>query len=165
MATPTLTGTITDQLDRLESNLPAVPARIVHLQRALASAAYDRTSSVVQALSESTKAFLDTARVSGKTVTGQARAAGEQVVDTARTSAKTVAGQASAQGRKVSESAAGEAEKLLDDAIDAVEDTPGTGHPYEQWTKAELLERAQELDIEGRSGMNKNELIKALRRA
>ena len=37
--------------------------------------------------------------------------------------------------------------------------------PYEERTKAELYERAQELDIEGRSQMSKDELITALRDA
>lgn len=35
--------------------------------------------------------------------------------------------------------------------------------PYEDWTKADLYERAQELQIDGRSGMSKAALIKALR--
>ena len=35
--------------------------------------------------------------------------------------------------------------------------------PYEEWTKDELYDRAQELDIEGRSDMDKDELIAALR--
>lgn len=39
----------------------------------------------------------------------------------------------------------------------------GKAPPYEDWTKKELYQRAQELDIEGRSKMNKGELIKALR--
>ncbi len=39
----------------------------------------------------------------------------------------------------------------------------GKAPPYEDWTVDELHERAAELDIEGRSDMNKNELIKALR--
>ena len=34
---------------------------------------------------------------------------------------------------------------------------------YEEWTKDELLDRAQELDIKGRSDMTKDELIEALR--
>ena len=106
--------------------------------------------------------------MSGKTVTGQVKAAGEQVATATRTGARTVAGQAAAQGRRVSKAAAGEATKLLDDAIDAVEPTQrraaGSGVPYEQWTKAELLERARELDIEGRTGLNKAQLIKALRK-
>jgi hypothetical protein len=40
----------------------------------------------------------------------------------------------------------------------------GESPPYEQWTKDELYERAQELDVDGRSEMSKDELITALRR-
>ncbi|WP_282052904.1 DUF7218 family protein [Phaeobacter inhibens] len=39
----------------------------------------------------------------------------------------------------------------------------GKAPPYEDWTKDDLMERARELEIEGRSTMNKDELIKALR--
>ena len=39
----------------------------------------------------------------------------------------------------------------------------GKAGSYEDWTVDELHERAQELDIEGRSSMNKDELIRALR--
>ena len=39
----------------------------------------------------------------------------------------------------------------------------GKAAAYEEWTKDELYERAQELDIEGRSDMSKSELISALR--
>lgn len=40
----------------------------------------------------------------------------------------------------------------------------GGGSPaYEEWTVEELRERASELDIEGRSSMDKGELIDALR--
>ena len=39
----------------------------------------------------------------------------------------------------------------------------GESSPYEEWTKDELYKRAQEIDIEGRSEMDKGELIKALR--
>ena len=39
----------------------------------------------------------------------------------------------------------------------------GKAAPYEERTKDELYERAQELDIEGRSDMTKDELIDALR--
>ena len=201
------TATCTERLDQLESNLPAVSARVLRLQRTLAGAAYDRTAAVVTTVAGNTKAFLDTARISGKTVTGQARAAGSDVLTTAntgiktvtgqaraagsdvlttantgiktvagqatrvagdvasstRTGARTVSGQSQAQGKKVSKAASARATKVVDSAIDAVEDKPGTGKPYEQWTKAELVERAQELDIDGRSGLNKKQLIAALR--
>lgn len=39
----------------------------------------------------------------------------------------------------------------------------GKAPPYEDWTKDDLMERARELDIEGRSDMTKDELIDALR--
>ena len=39
----------------------------------------------------------------------------------------------------------------------------GKAGSYEDWSKEELLERAREIDIDGRSSMNKSELIDALR--
>ena len=39
----------------------------------------------------------------------------------------------------------------------------GESPPYDEWSKDELYERAQELDIDGRSDMTKDELIEALR--
>lgn len=39
----------------------------------------------------------------------------------------------------------------------------GKSSKYEEWTKDELYERAQEIDIDGRSKMSKSELIDALR--
>ncbi|MGA7280324.1 MAG: Rho termination factor [Acidimicrobiia bacterium] len=39
----------------------------------------------------------------------------------------------------------------------------GESKPYEEWTKDDLDERAKEIGIEGRSEMDKAELITALR--
>ncbi|HET8739648.1 MAG TPA: Rho termination factor N-terminal domain-containing protein [Acidimicrobiia bacterium] len=39
----------------------------------------------------------------------------------------------------------------------------GEAEPYEEWTVEELRERAGEIGIEGRSDMDKDELIDALR--
>lgn len=39
----------------------------------------------------------------------------------------------------------------------------GKAPKYEEWTKEELSERAKEIGIEGRSKMNKKQLIEALR--
>ncbi|RYH01832.1 Rho termination factor [Salipiger sp. IMCC34102] len=39
----------------------------------------------------------------------------------------------------------------------------GKAPPYEEWTKDDLYARAQEIGIEGRSGMDKDALIEALR--
>ncbi len=39
----------------------------------------------------------------------------------------------------------------------------GTSPSYEDWSKDDLEQRAREIGIEGRSSMNKDELIEALR--
>lgn len=39
----------------------------------------------------------------------------------------------------------------------------GNANPYEDWTRDALYKRAQELDVSGRSGMTKADLIAALR--
>lgn len=39
----------------------------------------------------------------------------------------------------------------------------GKAPPYEEWTKDDLYDRAQEIGIDGRSDMTKDELIEALR--
>jgi hypothetical protein len=39
----------------------------------------------------------------------------------------------------------------------------GKAPPYEEWTKDDLYARAQEIGIDGRSGMDKDQLIEALR--
>lgn len=39
----------------------------------------------------------------------------------------------------------------------------GKAPPYEDWTRDELVERATELEIEGRYDMKKSELIEVLR--
>ena len=39
----------------------------------------------------------------------------------------------------------------------------GKAPPYEEWTRDALYQRAKELDVTGRSSMNKDELIDALR--
>ncbi|MQA96735.1 MAG: Rho termination factor [Streptosporangiales bacterium] len=39
----------------------------------------------------------------------------------------------------------------------------GKGGSYDDWSKQDLVERAREIGIKGRSKMNKSELVKALR--
>jgi hypothetical protein len=155
--------TLTTQLDRLENTLPAVPARIVRLQRTVAGRSYDQVTDAVQAIVDASRNFIDTARISGRTVTGQTRAAGSDVIATAQRNVKQVVGQTKAQSRRVATSAKHEVTDVIDAAIDAVDPTPGSGKPFEQWTKSELLDRGRALNIEGRSALTKKQLIIALR--
>lgn len=107
-----------------------------------------------------------TAQTATKEAVGQARSAAERTASTARGAAKQTAGQARAQAKRTRDRAAKEAEGLIDDATDAVESTDRPrGVPYEDWTKDDLYQRAQELDIEGRSTMSKQQLVVALRSA
>ena len=50
-----MTTVITENLDRLESALPAIPARWVRLQRAVAGRAYGCTASALSNVAGSTK--------------------------------------------------------------------------------------------------------------
>jgi hypothetical protein len=163
------TAMITERLDALEASLPTIPSKVLHLQRAVAAKTYDGYAAAFTAAGESYQSFVGTAVTSTKTVAGQARAAGQQLVATLTTGVKTVAGQAAAQGRKVAGTASAEVTGLVDDAIDAVEDAvddePGSGTPYEDWTKAELVGRAKQLKIVGPTRMSKAELITRLRAA
>jgi hypothetical protein len=195
-----LTANVNAGLDKLEESLPTIPARVLHLQRAVANAYYERTTEFWMTVATQTKDFADTVRTGANTVTGQAKAAFADFAKTAQTGADTVAGQvravaadvaknaqtgantvvgqAAAQGRKVVQVAEKNTTKVLDTAISTVDDAvteatdavegvvdtaPGSGTPYEQWTKADLLARAKEVGVEGRTTMSTRDLIAALR--
>lgn len=141
-----------------------LPRKIIELNRAIAQNAYDNTTTVIKTVGNSVKAVADASKVAGKTVVGQTRSVIDRTWATAVNGTKEVSGQASAQGAKVATAVDTQANKVVDRAINAVEDMPSQGTPYEKWTKAQLNERAQELHISGRSGMNKKQLISALRK-
>ena len=172
-------STITEQLDRLdelEASPPCPLASCASSARSPAPATTARRPSFDRHRPARRRASSTRPGSSGKTVTGQARAAAEDVASTARTGAATVAGQAKAQGRRVSKKASSEATGLIDSAIDTVESDldkadrrrrrpPRLGHPVRAVDQGRALERAKELDIDGPTRMSKAELIKALRTA
>jgi hypothetical protein len=45
----------------------------------------------------------------------------------------------------------------------AIPATPGRRGSYSDWTKQDLLKRAKQIGIKGRSAMNKKQLVNALR--
>ncbi len=179
---------LTQRLDQIESRLPLLPAKSFALGRATVRRTNDVVVSVVSDVARRVDTVVSTARTGARTTTGQARSAVDRTSEMAGTTAKQTAGQArSAVQRtaKVAQTTArqtvGQAKRqagdtgaagreaageLLDDATATVDpDASPRGIAYEEWTKSELYDRAQELDIDGRSTMSKRQLIAALRSA
>ena len=125
----------------------------------------DTGANVAGQAQSATERTVDQASSGAKQVVGQARSAGARTMNRASSGVKEVTGQARAQGKRANEQLDRVTERTAERAIDAVDPSPSSGTPYEQWSKAELYERAQELDIDGRSSMSKQQLIKALRNA
>lgn len=140
-----------------------VARKMYDFNKAVVVASIDTTRTVIGAVGDGVAAAVTTLRDSGATVVGQTRSAVDRTVDQAAIGAKEVAGQARAQGER----ATGRLDEIADRterrATAAVDPKPSTGTAYEGWTKQELYERAQELDIDGRSAMSKPELIAVLR--
>lgn len=106
----------------------------------------------------------DTARAGAKDTGAKARSGAKQTAKKAKGGAKQTAKRAKSGAKQTAKRAKSGAKQTKQTAQKEAEGgKPGQGVPYEEWTKADLYERAQELDISGRSGMNKDELIKALR--
>jgi tetrahydromethanopterin S-methyltransferase subunit G len=157
---------LTRRLDQLEAALPLVPSKALGLSRATARRVNATAADVANDVGRQLGRFGSTADTAMSTSVGQTRSAVERTSDTARRTSKEAVGQARAQGRRTGDAAEQAATALLDDATRAMEpegdDMPAA---LDDWTKAELYERAQELDIEGRSTMSKRELIRAIRAA
>jgi len=134
-----MTISINSTLDRVESRLPLIPRRVFRLQRTVADASFSVAKTMLRAITGSS----------------------DRVERSARTGVNTVKGQAKAQASMTADVAESEASSLLGRATRSVEGDPT--ERLEEWTKADLYERAQELDLEGRSTMSKKQLVSALR--
>jgi methyl-accepting chemotaxis protein len=179
---------LTQRLDQLENRLPPLPAKSFAFGRATVRRTNDVVVSVVSDVARRMDTVVKTARTGARTTTGQARSAVDRTAQMAETTAKQTAGQAKSAVKRTSKVAEtttkqtiGQAKRqaaataaatqdatgeLLDDATATVDpDAAPRGIAYEEWTKSDLYDRAQVLDIDGRSGMSKRELIAALRSA
>ncbi|GJM37136.1 MAG: hypothetical protein DHS20C19_05030 [Acidimicrobiales bacterium] len=165
-----LSERMTAALDEAEERLPVVPARILRLERTIAGRTTDAVVSVANAARASIERVNTQAATSAKTVVGTARRSVTSTLDTARTGYRTVVGQGSAQISRVGDAAEREMaranQRIAETAADAIEvidpdDDASTG--YDRWTREELYEKAVELDISGRSSMDKAELLAAVR--
>ncbi len=155
---------LTRQLDKLENSLPALPAQSVALGRASVRRTNDVMTSAVADVTRRIGHVVTTARTGVATTTGRARSAVDRTTDLAQAAERQPVGQARAQSGRTTDAAVTAAGDLFDEVTDAVDpDAARRGIADEAWRKADLYERAQQLDIVGRSGMSKPELIAALR--
>lgn len=154
---------ITDRLDRLEADLPAIPAKSLRLTRATTRRVNGVTSAVIERGGEFARPVARSAMNATKTVIGQTRSATNRSVASIRKGSNETVGQLNAQASRAAGTLRSETESLLDDATASV--APETSNPasLEDLDRAELYRRAQALDIDGRSAMSKAELIEALR--
>ncbi len=157
---------LSEALDRIEGNLPAMPARAVGLTRATVRRVTATTGAIANDVGRQVGRLSDTAGEALSTTFGQARSAVERTSTMAANTTKETTGQARAQGARTAKAAERATTALLDDATRAI-DPDGDGRPasLDDWSKADLYERAQELDVDGRSSMSKRDLVRAIRAA
>lgn len=158
-------SSITERLDDLEGSLPPIPSRALAFSRATTRRAVATATEVADHVGRRVAGVATTASNAARTTAGQARSAVERTAKTARDAANEVAGQNRAQTERTGDAAREATTALLDEATRAMDPDTDTAAALEDWTKSELYDRAQALDIEGRSNMTKDELISAIRAA
>lgn len=163
-STNTTSIRITKELDRLEASLPAIPAKTVSFGRAMARRTSSVACSIIGEVSDRTDNVGAAISTATRTATGQARSAVGRSATAARNAASETIGQTRAQSAAVVDAVQHETEALLDNAADAVDPAPTNPASLKDLTKAELYDRAQDANIEGRSAMSKDDLVRALRR-
>ena len=151
---------LTARLDDLESSLPAIPSKVLAASRAGARHVNDTVASVVRNVTGRADTVGSSVATSAKTASGQMGAQARRAASAATAGAKTTAGQVRAEAGQSATTVRREVEAGLDDAQLAMDpDDLAT------LTKSELYDRAQDLDIEGRSSMTKAELVRAIQSA
>jgi hypothetical protein len=175
-------------VDALALRVGAVNAEILRQYGRVAATTVDAVQGVVTVASTGTTQLIDatgdavgasagTLRKTGRRAVGDARQASSTIKNRAGAAAdevernfSVVADRADRVEDRVETETEAAARKVVKAADAGVAETGRAGAnrpagPYENWTKQELYERAQELDVDGRSNMSKNQLVKALRSA
>lgn len=158
-----MSSPITAVLDSVEQRLPPIPRALFRFNRAATKAATATLCQTMGASRTAADAVRSRGATGAKTVAGQAEAASERVAESVVRGGKEVAGQAEAQASATIEEAQDRTVSLIEDLGPTAEASPAAAVPYEDWTKADLYRRAQELDVPGRSSLSKAALIAALR--
>ncbi len=151
---------VTVRLDDLESTLPSIPSKALAASRASARRVNDIVATAASSIMNRFDNVADDTSTAARTTSGQARSAASRAATAVRTGVAETSGQARAQVKKTVDSVSGEVEGALDDAKVATDPDDLT-----EMTKSELYERATKLDVDGRSGMTKAELVGALQKA
>jgi hypothetical protein len=143
----------------------------------VATVAWTGTAQLIDATGDAVDASAGTFRTTGRRVVGDVRQATSTIKNRAGAAVgevgrnfSVVADRAGTVEDRVEAETGAATAKVVKATDAAVAETGRTGAgrpsgPFQNWTKEELYERAQELDIDGRSNMSKNQLVKALRSA
>lgn len=172
------------RLDALEDRLPTIPASVFRAQRASARLAFATAEGAGRAIADSACTITSTVGTGVRRVTGQTTGQTRRIVDSVDTGVKTVVDTAEAAASRsastidqgvrtvigTAEAAASKSADVIEDEIVDLADQATvaaerarSAQPDDSWTKAELYDLAQELDIEGRSTMSKDELLDAVK--
>ncbi|MFN3216267.1 MAG: Rho termination factor N-terminal domain-containing protein [Acidimicrobiales bacterium] len=170
-------------LDRIEDGLPALPAAVLRIQRSVGERIVDQSRHALCVVGDAVSSTVSVGRNAARTVTGTARHAREESADVATVGMRRTVGQARAQTARTADAARAGGATVADELRDLAEETvsattdvadevaattaaavQGTPMSYDHWTKKDLYDLAQDLDIDGRSTMNKDELIAAIER-
>ena len=155
-------STVTQRLDDLERRLPPIPRKVVVLGRAGADRIGATTGDIARDVSRQLSRVTTVAGHAVNTSVGQTRSAFDRTTTAARKTRTKPSVRRALETARSGRAAERGAVALLDDAARAIEPSDGTPAALDEWTKAELYDRAQELDIQGRSTMDKRELIDAI---
>ncbi|WP_432428168.1 hypothetical protein [Salinilacustrithrix flava] len=154
-----------------------VTATTVDAVYGVVNVAWTGAAQLIDASGDALEASAGTLRTTGRRAVGDARQASSTITNRARGAAdqvqrnlSVVADRAGTVEDRVETETEAAADKVVKAADTGVAETGRTGAnrpsgPYESWSKDELYERAQELDLDGRSTMSKDQLVKALRSA
>lgn len=148
---------INGRLDEFEGALPAPLDSMFRLQRTMFETTYTMTRSAAESVNETSSVMAN-----------QAQKSAQRFVDTFMKQVKILEGDATrmtAATRNAAGDVGASVDKATKDVNRRVEKLGDEVVDYDNWTKDELYDAAQELDIPGRSSMNKQELATAVRRA
>lgn len=157
-----MTNALTERLDRLEDDLPAVPSTTIAFGRATARRTTSVATAVIGEVTERAGTIVDSTSTAVQTVAGQARSAAERAARQTCSGIRQVRGQTGAQARQVGDTVHREVEAAATDAENSMAPDPNGRRELQSLTKSDLYDRAQDLDIDGRSSMTKEQLVDAI---